>query len=155
MGGHTETGGGTAMALWTMKPNGTRVLVISDHRAYAAAMTEDDPLTAEESERLKAALREMDGKMGHAPHYGPEEAPSAGSTPSVRTGPTRAGVRGRVRRLPGSGRRGPGRRQRLPGPLSPLSAGDHRQGRRPMAQSGPAVMPALRQTGLVERSSCG
>ena len=67
-----NTGGGTAMALWTMKPNGTRVLVIPAHRAYAAAVTEGDPLTAEESERLRAALREMDGKMGHAVHYGPE-----------------------------------------------------------------------------------
>ena len=60
------------MALWTMKPNGTRVLIIPAHRAYAAAVTEGDPLTAEESERLKAALREMDDKIAHAVHYGPE-----------------------------------------------------------------------------------
>ena len=69
------------MAPWTMKPNGTRVLVIPAHRAYAAAVTEGDPLTAEESERLKAALREIDGKMGHAVHYGPEEAPLCGVHP--------------------------------------------------------------------------
>ena len=69
------------MALWTMTPDGTRLLVIPAHRAYAAAMTEDEPLTEEQSERLKAALREMDARMGHAVHYGPEEAPSAGKNP--------------------------------------------------------------------------
>ena len=48
------------MALWTMKHDGTRVLVVSTHRAYAAAMTEDNSLTGEESERLKAALAGWD-----------------------------------------------------------------------------------------------
>ena len=66
-------GGGTAGALWTMTPDGRRVLVVPAHRAYAAAMTEDDPFTAEESERLKAALREKDGRIRHAVQYGPGE----------------------------------------------------------------------------------
>ncbi len=54
------------------------MLAIPAHRAYATAMTEDDPLAAEESERLKVALREMDGKMGHAVHYGLGEASICG-----------------------------------------------------------------------------
>ena len=69
------------MALWTMTPEGTRLLVIPTHRAYAAAMTEDEPLTEEQSERLKAALREMDARMGHSVHYGPEDALVCGEEP--------------------------------------------------------------------------
>ena len=53
------------MALWTMTPDGEWVLVVPAHRAYAAAMTEDDPLAPEDSERLKAALREKDRGTGH------------------------------------------------------------------------------------------
>ena len=40
-------------------------------------MTEDEPLTGEQAERLTAVqrltavLRGMDAKMGHAVHYGP------------------------------------------------------------------------------------
>ena len=69
------------MALWTMKHDGTRVLVVSAHRAYAAAMTEDNSLTGEESERLKAALREKDRRMGHTVHYGPGDVPLCGEEP--------------------------------------------------------------------------
>ena len=58
-----------------MTPEGTRLLVIPAHRAYAAAMTEDEPLTEEQSERLKAVPREMDARMGHAVHYGPGRGP--------------------------------------------------------------------------------
>ena len=33
-------------------------------------MTEDDPVTPEESERLEAVLRERQGDIGHPVHYG-------------------------------------------------------------------------------------
>ena len=69
------------MALWTMTPDGEHVLVVSAHRAYAAAMTENDPFTAEESQRLMAALREKDRDMGHPIHYGPRKAPLCGEEP--------------------------------------------------------------------------
>ena len=69
------------MALWTMTPEGEHVLVVSAHRAHAAAMTENDPLTAGESERLLAALREKDRDMGHPVHYGPRKAPLCGEEP--------------------------------------------------------------------------
>ena len=36
----------------------------------------------------------------------------------------------------------------------PLPVGDHRQGSRRMVQGGRVAMPALRQTALVEASSC-
>ena len=65
------------MSLWTMAPDGQRVLVVPAHRAYAAAMTEDDPLIPEDSERLRAALRERDRSMGHAVHYCPGDVPFA------------------------------------------------------------------------------
>ena len=77
------------MALWTMTPDGEHVLVVSAHRAYAAAMTENDPLIAEESERLTAALRENDWDMGHPIHYGPRKAPLSGEDPVGNTGLTR------------------------------------------------------------------
>jgi hypothetical protein len=64
-----------------MTPNGERVMVVPAHRAYAVAMTEDDPLTAEESERLKAALSEMDTSMRHSIHYGLGEGPFCGEEP--------------------------------------------------------------------------
>ena len=54
------------------------MLLIPAHRAYAATMTEDEPLTGGQAERLKAALREMDAKMGHAVHYGPGDVPLYG-----------------------------------------------------------------------------
>ncbi len=69
------------MALWTMTPDGTWLLVVPAHRAYAAAMTEDEPLSGEQAERLKAALRKMDAKMGHAVHYGPGEVPLCRAEP--------------------------------------------------------------------------
>ena len=69
------------MAFWTMTPNGQRVRVVPAHRAYAAAITEDDPLTPEDSERLGAALRERDRSMGYAVHYGPGDAPICGEEP--------------------------------------------------------------------------
>ena len=62
-------------------PDGERVLVVAAHRAYAAAMTENDPRIAEESERLTAALRENDWDMGHPIHYGPRKAPLCGEDP--------------------------------------------------------------------------
>ena len=58
------------MALWTIIPDGRRVLVVLAHCAYAAAMTEDAPPPGEESEQLKVALREMDAGMEHAVHCG-------------------------------------------------------------------------------------
>ena len=76
------------MALWTMTPDGEHVLVVSAHRAYASAMTENDPLIAEESERLTAALRENDWDMGHPIHYGPRKAPLCGEDPVGNTGLT-------------------------------------------------------------------
>ena len=76
------------MALWTMTPNGERVLVVPAHRSYAAAMTEDNPLAPAESERLKAALREKGRNMGHPIHYGPGKAPSVERNPWGRTGAT-------------------------------------------------------------------
>ena len=54
------------------------MLLIPAHRACAATMTEDEPLTGGQAERLKAALREMDAKMGHAVHYGPGDVPLYG-----------------------------------------------------------------------------
>ena len=69
------------MALWTMTPDGTRLLVIPTHRVYAAAMTKDELLTAEQPELLEADLREMDARMGHAVHYGPGEVPLCGGNP--------------------------------------------------------------------------
>ena len=69
------------MALWTMTPDGERVLVVPAHRAYAAAMTENAPPHRRESERLKAALREKDRSMGHPIHYGPGEVPLCGVDP--------------------------------------------------------------------------
>ena len=45
--GRDGTRGGTAVALWTMTPDGTWLLVVPAHRAYAAAMTEDEPLSGE------------------------------------------------------------------------------------------------------------
>ena len=74
------------MALWTMTPDGTRLVVIAAHRAYAADMTEDESLTGEQSERLLAALREMNAGMGHAVHYGPGMLSSAGGSPWECTG---------------------------------------------------------------------
>ena len=69
------------MALWSMTPNGERVLVVPAHRSYAAAMTEDNPLAPEGSERLKAALRKKDRNMGHPVHYGPGKVPLCGEEP--------------------------------------------------------------------------
>ncbi len=49
------------------------------HRAYAAAMTEDDELTEEESGRLATVLREIDAKRavtgGDTVHYAPGDSP--------------------------------------------------------------------------------
>ena len=128
------------MALWTMTPDGERVLVVPAHRAYAAAMTEDDPFTTEESARLKAALRrEGSHNMGRPVHYGPGKAPLCGEEPVGTYSERLAGVGCRLRRLPGAGSRGFGRQQRLPGPLSPLPGAYHCQGRRRVAPGGPAV----------------
>ena len=69
------------MALWTMTLDGQRLLVVPAHRAYAAAMTEGDPLTPEDSERLRAAFRERDRSMGYAVHYGPGDGPLCGDEP--------------------------------------------------------------------------
>ena len=69
------------MALWTMTPEGERVLLVPAHRACAAAMTEDNPLTPEDSERLKADLRDKDRSMGYPIHYGPGEVPLCGEDP--------------------------------------------------------------------------
>ena len=69
------------MALWTMKPDGIRALVVPAHRAHAAAMVEDHPLTGEDSERLKATLRRADVRMGRAVHYGPGDVPLCGEEP--------------------------------------------------------------------------
>ena len=56
-----------------MTPNGRRGWYVPAHRAYAAAMTEGDELTEEESGRLDAALREVDAKKavigGDTVHY--------------------------------------------------------------------------------------
>ena len=97
------------MALWTMTPVGERVLVVPAHRAYAAAMTEDDPLTpGDDSERRKADLREKDRGMGRprtlrAWRGRPLWRGACGDAPE-----RRGGVSGRVRRLPGAGGRGAG-----------------------------------------------
>ena len=64
-----------------MTPNGQRVLVVPAHRSYAAAMTEDNPLVPEGSERLKAALKEKDRNMGRPVHYGPSKVPLCGEEP--------------------------------------------------------------------------
>ena len=69
------------MALWTMTPDGERVLVVPAHRAYAASMPEDDLLTTEESARLKVALREKDRNIGCPVHYGPGKDPLCGEEP--------------------------------------------------------------------------
>ena len=137
------------MALWTMTPNGQRVLVVPAHRSYAAAMTEDNPLVPEGSERLKAALKEKDRNMGR-PQYitALARSPSVARNPWGRTGAT-SRVSDQVRRLLGTGRRRPGRRKRLPGPLSSLPGANHRQGRDPMAQGGPPAVPALRKDRVV------
>ena len=44
-------------------------------------MTENDPLIAEESERLMTALRENDWDIGHPIHYGLRKAPLCGEDP--------------------------------------------------------------------------
>ena len=67
------------MAVWTMTPDGRRARVVPAHRAYAAAMTEDYPLTGEQTEHLTAALREMDARAGYAIHYGPGDGPMCGA----------------------------------------------------------------------------
>ena len=78
------------MALWTMTPVGERVLVVPAHRAYAAAMTEDDPLTPGDSERRKADLREKDRGMGRPPYTtGLARSPSVTRSLWGRTGATR------------------------------------------------------------------
>ena len=69
------------MAVWIMTPDGRRARVVLAHRAYAAAMTEDYPLTEEQTERLTAALREMDARAGYAIRYGPGDGPMCGADP--------------------------------------------------------------------------
>ena len=66
------------MALWTMTPEGEHVLVVSAHRAYAGAMTENDPLTAGESERLLAA------PQGEGPGHGAPRPLRSEEGPSLR-----------------------------------------------------------------------
>ena len=69
------------MALWTMNPDGRRVRVVPAHRAYAAAMTEGELLTPEDSEPLRAGPRERDRSMGYAVHYGAGDGPLCGDEP--------------------------------------------------------------------------
>ena len=67
------------MTTWSMTPNGRRRWYVPAHRAYAAAMTEGDELTEEESGRLDAALREIDAKKavtgGDTVHHAPGDSP--------------------------------------------------------------------------------
>ena len=70
------------MTTWRMTPNGRRRWYVSAHGAYAAAMTEGDELTEEESGRLDAALREIDAKKAvtgdDTVHYAPGGSPLCG-----------------------------------------------------------------------------
>ena len=68
--GGDGTSQGAAKTLWTLDngPDGTRVLVVPAHRVYAEGMNEETSLAEERSDRLKAALCEMDARVRHAAH---------------------------------------------------------------------------------------
>ena len=70
------------MTTWRVEPDDRRTLYVTSHRAYAAAMAEDGALTEAESERLAAALREIDAKKAaisdDAVHYAPGDSPFCG-----------------------------------------------------------------------------
>ena len=67
------------MTTWRMTPHGRRRWYVPAHRAYAAAMTEGDELTGEESGRLATALREIDVKKAvtgdDTVHHAPGNSP--------------------------------------------------------------------------------
>ena len=58
------------MPIWTMSPDGRRARVVLAHRAQAAALTDNAVLTEEQSERVSAALREIDANTGRTIHFG-------------------------------------------------------------------------------------
>ena len=88
------------MELWTMTLDGRRVRMVLAHRAHVAAMTEGEPFTAEQTERLTAALTQMDAMAGYAVHYVSDRGtfPSAGRS-CWRALERRARGRNRLRRL--------------------------------------------------------
>ena len=60
---------------------------------------------------------------------------------------------GRLRRLPGAGRRGPEGPRLVPRRLRELLAGDLRPGRSCLAAGGPGTLPLLRPRGLVSMTT--
>ena len=88
---------------------------------------------------------------GDVVHYGPGDRPLCGNdavTAVYTDDPARVG---RLRRLPGTGCRGPRRGQRALGALPPLPARDLRPERRRVAARRPCALPALREARMVER----
>ena len=70
------------MTTWRTGPDGQRTWYVPAHRAYSAAMVENDELTGEQADRLAAALREMDAKKAtesdQVVHYAPGDSPLCG-----------------------------------------------------------------------------
>ena len=82
-------------------------------------------------------------------HYAPGDRPLCGTRLHDR-GLLRRPIPGRrLRRMPGARRRGPRGPQRLPRPLPPLPAGDHRLGRSRMAPGRPEALSSLRKVQVV------
>ena len=69
------------MPIWTMSPDGRRARVVLAHRAQAAALTDNAVLTEEQSERVSAALREIDANTGRTIHFGRRDGPDCGTEP--------------------------------------------------------------------------
>lgn len=70
------------MSTWRTGPDGQRTWYVPAHCACAAAMVEHDELNDEQSERLAAALREIDAKKAagsdEVVHYAPGDSPLCG-----------------------------------------------------------------------------
>ena len=86
---------------------------------------------------------------GGVVHYAPGEPPHLWQRAHHRGLHRRPHWGYRLRRVPGAGRGGPAGPQRLPRPLPPLPAGDHRPGRGGVAPGRPEALSALRDEGMV------